>query len=305
VSARGTLLFHRRVEGPSGGHLKMWHYFEHSRLSTRYSPRVYFDGPVVPGTPWSGQQGESEWEPREAAALVVGGLDWRSVPEDLDVPVLNVVQSVRHSLGDDERRSFLRRRAVRLCSSHEVAEAILATGEVNGPVHVVPAGLDPLSAPAQVRDIEVLVVGVKEPAMARQMEAVLSGAGVKPMTLTSMVPRDELLSLMGRSHTVVTIPYSAEGAYLPPLEAMAMGALVVCPRAPGMGDACRDGQTCLAPHRTAEAISDAVLYAARMSDDERQVMVEAGRAEAGRRPLEDERRAVLDLLARLEQEHRG
>jgi len=49
-----------------------------------------------------------------------------------------------------------------------------------------------------------------------------------------------------------------EGFCLPPLEAMATGGAVVCTDAHGNREFCQDGENCLMPAATIEAVSDAL-----------------------------------------------
>jgi GT2 family glycosyltransferase/glycosyltransferase involved in cell wall biosynthesis len=71
-------------------------------------------------------------------------------------------------------------------------------------------------------------------------------------------PSDEQVSeLMG--HCTAFVQTSAhEGFCLPPLEAMATGAAVVCTDAHGNRDFCRDGENCLMPDATDAAVAAAI-----------------------------------------------
>src|SRR5438552_2195391 len=78
--------------------------------------------------------------------LFLAGTDWRGVPEldrsHFPKPIINLVQHPRHAEPNSELRNFLRNRAVRICVSQEVADAITATGEVNGPVFTIPNAIE-------------------------------------------------------------------------------------------------------------------------------------------------------------------
>jgi hypothetical protein len=227
-----TILFHRDFGGLTGGHLKVWDYYRHATHSRRYRPRIYLTPESVrdAGNPWlSGPSPPlTAWRPAAADVLFLAGLDWEAVPEPVAMPVINLVQGVRHADRGDPRRAFLVRPAIRICVSDEVADAIGGTGLVNGPVHVIPNGidLDDLPPPAAVRDTPVLVAGAKNPAFATAVAERLGVAGVRADCLLAGLPRPAFLARLARAQVAVTLPLDREGFFLPALEAMAVGASV-------------------------------------------------------------------------------
>lgn len=296
-----TLLFHRDFRGLTGGHLKVWHYYRHSLESSRFVPRIHLTPSSTrgPDNPWHGVDPAplDAWRPDEAAALFVAGLDWEAVPDPSPRPVINLIQHVRHAQTGDPRRRFLQRPAVRICVSAEVAEAILGTGEVNGPVHTIPNGIDLENIrAAPVRDVEVLVAGLKNPAFAIDLGERIRGAGLTVQVVTAMLPRGEFLELLSRARVVVTLPTRDEGFFLPALEAMAAGALVVCPDCVGNRGFCLDGVTCLRPPYTLEGLADAAVTISRLSPSAADAMLHAASARARGHGLDRERRAFLEIL---------
>ena len=71
-------------------------------------------------------------------------------------------------------------------------------------------------------------------------------------------PSDEGVNELLNEATVFVQTSTHEGFCLPPLEAMATGAAVVCTDAHGNRDFCRDGENCLMPEATVEAVRDAI-----------------------------------------------
>jgi len=305
---RGLLLFRRDYRRPSGGHLKVSHYLSHAEGSQRYRPAVY----LVPG----GDRGVDNpfamdpakivvgWHPEAAAALFVAGLDWEAVPAQLGIPVINLVQGVRHADPEDPRRRFLERRAVRICVSPEVSQAILSTGLVNGPVVTIPNGIDivddsPLEGlPHRSADRPggILIAGWKEPERTWRVAAILHGHGVALDVLDHAVPRAEFLGRLAMAATAVLLPLPREGCFLPALEAFALGCLVICPDCVGNRGFCRDGDTCLVPNGDPEAVAAATLRALALPDGDRRRIVDQAREEAAARRLDTERQTFLRLL---------
>jgi hypothetical protein len=302
----GTILFRREYRGFSGGHLKVWDYFCHATHSKRYRPRIHLTaGSVLDASnPWAGidPPPEPEWLPGTASALFIAGLDWRALPADPGVPVVNLVQGVRHADADDPRRPFLCRRALRICVSDEVRDAILATGEVNGPVVTIPNGIDATAfpPPAARRDVGVLVAGLKRPELAVAVTERLRATGLDVVCQIDRLPREAYLRLLGRARVAVLLPSEREGFYLPALEAQALGALVVCPDCVGNRSFCRHESTCLVPAPTPEAIAAAAVSASGMSPGDAEAMRAAAAAEVARHGIERERAAFLAILDDLE-----
>jgi glycosyltransferase involved in cell wall biosynthesis len=302
LTTHQVLLFHRDFGGLTGGHLKVWHYFGHACHSRRFRPRIYFTPRSLhgPGNPWHGVQPPplAAWRPTEAAVLFVAGLDWDAVPDPAPAPIINLIQGVQHSAQGNRRRAFLTRPAIRICVSGEVAAAITSTGMVNGPVHVIPNGIDfdalPLSA--SPRDLGVLIAGRKNPPFARALHQELRRAGIVAECLVDPLPRDEFLGCLARSAVAVTLPKSDEGFFLPALEAMAIGAVVVCPDCVGNRSFCRDRETAFRPPYAFADVLAATLAAVRQEPQASQAMRDAATREARRHSLEAERSAFLRIL---------
>lgn len=296
-----VLLFHRDYRGFTGGHLKVRDYYAHAEHATGFTPRIFFTHRSIQGpkNPWHGIAPPPlpSWRPSEAAALFVAGFDWQAVPDPSPAPVINLIQGVCHADDGDARRAFLSRRAVRICVSQEVADAICATGAVNGPVHVIPNGIDLGTISSnRVRDIGVFIAGLKNPTFAVALAALLVASGVRVDLSLNRIPRPEFLDRLSRANIVVALPCEREGFFLPALEAMAAGSIVVCPDCTGNREFCRDGITTFRPRYTLKAVTAATLAAVRQSPEDREGMRAEAAAEARRHSLDAERTAFLQIL---------
>jgi hypothetical protein len=81
---------------------------------------------------------------------------------------------------------------------------------------------------------------------------------------------------------------------------MALGTLVVCPDCVGNRSFCRDGETCLMPERSEEAIVEAAMLALSASAQELEPMLARARAESMARGLAPERNRFLEILDAVE-----
>ncbi|MBU3682914.1 MAG: glycosyltransferase family 4 protein [Phycisphaerales bacterium] len=297
------ILFRREIRSMRGGHLKVWHYFRHAMATPGWSASIH----VVPGScddesnPWISLPDRCTpcWDPSRADVLFLAGHDWAAVPADTQVPAINLIQGFGHVTPGDPRMGYLRRSAVRICVSPELEDAVRQTGLANGPVLTIRNGLDSSDFPAvpASRDIDVLVLGVKEPALAAEVSAQLSFRGVHARPCTEFMRREDLLRLLGRSHCVVALPHLREGFFLPALEAMAMGALVVCPDCIGNRSFCREGVSCFVPERTAAGIAAAAVDALMLDGRKRSALLEGARASVTELGLVREAEQFREVLA--------
>jgi hypothetical protein len=301
------VVFHRDFRGFFGGHLKVWDYFNHVRSSSRHEARIWFSPETTfgAGNPWAGDTyARPPADGETPDVLVLEGRDWLAVSEaSLDRPVINLIQSPKHARPDGPRYTFLRNRAVRICVSPEVADAILGTGIVNGPVLTIPAAIDhsalPEAAPDEARSEEIVVLATKQPDLGRAVATRLSRR-TRVVLVDAPVPRMDLLRLFARAQTAVLLPRRREGVYLPALEAMALRCSVVCPDCLGNRSFCRAGETCLQPSLTEDAVVAAAEDAFGLESVTRREVLDRAQAVARERDLPVERTAFLTVLDDLE-----
>lgn len=299
------LAFYRDFQGFSGGHLKVWDYYCHTKQSAHFRPTIYFtpNSLLDSSNPWvtAGEPCESLWNPDYADALFLGGMDWLAVPEDCGTPVINLVQGVRHAAPEDPRHRFLERRALRICVSQPVADAIAATGIVNGPIFTIPAGLDLSVFPeaAAERDIRLLIAGMKQPELAKELSERLAARGFLASCLTHALPRTQFLDMLGRADITVFLPLPREGFYMAALEGMAMGTLVICPDCAGNRQFCLDRVNCRVPHYDSRSLLAACLDAFNLGSAEKNKMLQAAKSQTAAHSLVTERAAFLNILLEL------
>ena len=246
-----SVMFFRDFRGFTGGHLKVADYINHVRSNPAYRPFMALSSRSLPSDLWDDCDFVGPYfDPDLADVLFLAGRDWEAVSKDIElrVPVINLIQGLRHADVDDVRYGFLGRRATRLCVSTEVADAINSTGKCNGPVYVIPAALRPDEfRPDASRPNDVFIAGLKSPELALAVMNELKARGLKVSAETEPVPRADFLGKLHDARIAVTLPTAREGFFLPALEAMAAGCLVICPDAVGNRDICIDGETSLMP----------------------------------------------------------
>lgn len=307
-----TVYFYRDFRGFSGGHLKVWDYYNHVRASSDYVPRISFTKETRwdESNPWLGISSHEleEYPTGHSDVLFLAGFDWLRLPDSqrthCDMPIINLIQGLTHSEPADARSEFLKYKAIRICVSPQVREAIEASYKVNGPLYVIPNGIDRSLIPAPShhvdRPIDVLIVAVKQPQLGHHLTLSLQRLGLQVKLLTEFLPRSEFLQSLNQAKVTVFLPLYQEGFYLPALEGMAAGTLVVCPDCVGNRSFCINGLNSFVPAYTLANILDDAENALRISPVKIQEMqINAARTVANHGLLE-ERRAFLELLDNIE-----
>jgi hypothetical protein len=307
-----TVLFYRDFRKFHGGHLKVFDYFNHVRHAPGFTPVIGFSKRTVwdDVNPWRGvpELVTEDYDAVDADVFFVAGRDWHRMDSHpaagLDFPVINLVQSVRHADPEGTRFEFLGRPAIRVCVSEVIAEAVRETGLVREPVLAIPnaidvQGLEP-GDPSE-DDLDVLILGLKQPERAVELEALLRREGREVVVFTDFRPRSEFEDRLRRAKVTVFLPLPTEGFYLPPLEGMAMRTLVVCPEHEGEHSIYRNGENCFRPAYENDAIVDAVEAALALSPEEQESMRSAARETAEEHSLDAERAAFQEVLDRLDE----
>jgi glycosyltransferase involved in cell wall biosynthesis len=252
------ILFHRKFRRFHGGHLKVWHYFNHVLAAPGFDARVLFDidSSWDSSNPWSEarERVAESTDHLDPAALFVAGRDWQRLEGlgllDRDLPVLNLIQHVRHAEDWSIQSSYLGRKAIRLCVGAEVAEVVTSAGSV-GPTVVIPNGIDVAIVPdptAHPRPTDLLIAGLKQPVLAVSVADRLDAPGRTIEVLTDYVPRETFLTAMRSARVTLFLPNLEEGFFLPALEGMAVGTLVVCPDCVGNRSFCLPGVNAFRPN---------------------------------------------------------
>ena len=260
------VLFIRTFGGPTGGHLKVYHYLQYVLQSGVAQPQLYLTPPSLrdasnffltyPELICESVGGHD--------VLFLGGVDWPTAEAlgllGSDVPIISLLQNVYHANADDPYRRYHHNRATRICNSQEVAEAIRSLGAPNGPMHVIPSAfplLESIRLDWSERTTDVFVSGFKNPPLAEAVANRLVTTGVSVDVTTQQIPSDEYHRRMSRARVALVLTYQQEGSPLPALAAMGLDVAVVCPETPGIHDYCRSEETALLPSRDAGALAGA------------------------------------------------
>ena len=197
--------------------------------------------------------------------------------------------------------------------SREVADAISATGRVEGPILTIPNGIDmqptapaeeaeDLAAAHRARPRPITILGYKRPDLARALSRRLDEARIAHPPATEFLDRRRFLERLAESRVAVCLPFAEEGFYLPALEAMAAGCIVVTLDCIGNRGFCRHGENCLIAEPGLDSLFDVAKKALALSAPEREGLLRRARDTAAGHSLDTERarfHAVLEEVDRL------
>ena len=305
-----TVWFYRDYVRLYGGHLKHANYFQHVVRMPGFAPRITFSSEPSNESQarerrqlWPAGDGiaAERWEPAGRDVLFLAGVDWRYlIGNGLDAlanPRVNLIQHVRHAHEGTELYRYLAERAIRICVSQEVADAISTTGRTNGPVLTIPNGIDvtPFDPAADgspagygTRRRAITIAGYKSPDLARALSERLDAERIEHRLVTEFLDRSTFLALLAESRIAACLPRAQEGFYLPALEAMASGCLVVTLDCIGNRGFCRHEDNCLVAEPTPESLFRVTKRALAMSAPERLLMHRRARDIAAGHSLEAE-----------------
>ncbi len=297
---RRRLLFRREFRAYYGGHGKVWDYYRHTAAHPEWEPNIHLTAnSVSKENPWRATEAAGivpAWCPDQCDALFMAGMDWLAWPHDREeTPVVNLIQHLRHADKQADVNAFLGRRAIRICVSDAVADALLACG-VRGPVLTIDAALDiPPTEPGDPAMRGGIVIGAtKQPTLGAALAAALRARGACVTLLDAPSPRREYLATLARAEIAVLLPNATEGFYLPALEAMALGCATVVPDCVGNRTYARPDANAVVPDYTLEGLIGAV---SRLDDEAfRERVRDAGRATAARFGQLRERQAFHAVL---------
>ena len=148
----------------------------------------------------------------------------------------------------------------------------------------------------------VTIVGYKRPDLARGLSEGLDAGGIEHLPQSGLLGRSDFLELLAESRVAVCLPHAQEGFYLPALEAMAAGALVVTLHCVGNLGFCHDHWNCVIAEPNPESLRRAVERVLAMTPAERGRMHGRARETALRHSLALERarfHAILRDIDRL------
>jgi glycosyltransferase involved in cell wall biosynthesis len=159
--------------------------------------------------------------------------------------------------------------------------------------------LPALSSQEVIKTKTILIAGMKNPGFAIEIAKRLREDGHKIELLLSLIPRHEFLDHLKVAQLVILLPMEREGFFLPALEAMAMGCLVVCPDCIGNRSFCHDGINSFRPQYQLDAIVQSAKNAIKLDKEKIQQITSNAGQTVENHALAKERHKFHDILSNL------
>jgi glycosyltransferase involved in cell wall biosynthesis len=307
-----TVFFYCKLQNFRGSHLKLWDYFGHVLAAPGYTARIAFDKRTRwdETNPWidAKEHVVEDWRSLHVDVFFVGGRHWVYTEQHPDwgrqTPVINFIQHVHHAERDNIRYQYLTRPAIRICVAEEVGEALRATGLVREPLLVIPNSIDLGDFPLRENtrgDVDVLIAALKRPDIGHVLYDRLARPGRKVRLLTERLPRSDYLRELQFAKVTVFLPNDTEGFYLPALEGLAAGTLVVCPDCVGNRSFCLPGYNAFRPSFAIDEMVAAAEAALALPVDEAHQLRLHAMETVGRYSLQQERESFHRVLQNIDQ----
>ena len=274
---RKSILFSRHFERYSGGHQKVFDYFSHVNLSDSHSSAISFTDDSIwnETNPWYPKYQDTHvpYLPDDYDQAFLAGTDWQRYlrsSASREKPVVNLIQHVRHGDSASDVFPFLEEKAIRVCVSQAVEEAILNTGRVNGPTLTITNGIE-IPRISNTKSIDIYIAGLKNPLFANTLYRLLKDRQV--LCQTDPLPHSVFLDNVSRAKICVLLPHKTEGFFLPALESMALADLTIVPDCVGNSGFCHDTNlepeigNCLMPDYSIDSILLAISSAEKILRD--------------------------------------
>ena len=300
------IVFADQSSRPSGGTLKLRHYFEHTlslfpQMTTIYMPKETRWTPRNLFTPHRHRVIHNiDWE--TVSVMFISGWGWEKfIPtrfhEKPPFQVIYLIQSFNKFRPRDSRFPGFANPAIRICVSEPLSTKLKTLCIANGPIYTIPAGIDvdQLQITEEIsgrRDTDILIVGFKNSQIGKIIAQQARTLGIRVCLLTELLPREEFLQQIAHARIVICLPAAIEGFYLPALEAMAIG---IVP--PVVGNSyCVHGFNCIVPEYDVNGIIRAIKFALGMSPSKSKELIENANMTAQKHSLSKERAAFHGIL---------
>lgn len=256
-----------------GAHHKTFDFYHHIKNFKGYQPQIYFDDESIwePNIPWYSLFNSMPTLKRDQTnpdiLFLNSGKDWikyskhKDIPEH--IPIISPVNNFRAVNPNHKSFQFLTRKAIRLCPSQELYEAVKNHPLTNGPTIYLPngVGIDPNAKKLITRkDIDILLVGNKNPLMAHELLSKLKHCNAQVEIIDKWISKTDFQKLLARSKISVHLPKVVEEHYIPGVEALMLDSLLIIPDCVGNRSYSKHLETCYLTEYSVESMIKAIQY---------------------------------------------
>lgn len=309
---RINILFYQHFGQPRmirGAHFKSYDFFRYLSEHEDFEPVIAFDEDSYwhPDLPWYRHFDKmptlNDVPVRPDMYFLNSGKDWLRYqchrPVFPDVPLVSPVNHFKAVNPHHPAGKLLQSCAVRLCPSPELYEAVKNHPSTQGPVVYMPNGvsIDPDIVQGGVTTpVDVLIVGQKNPGMAKQLAEYCAQKGLSHHLLVDWVPKSTFQRTLANARITIHLPKEVEAHYIPAIESMMLGSLVVMPKCVGNLSYAIDGQTCLISEYSLSALTAGLDNALKLKTEQRNDIIQRAKKETNVFSLTQERENLLSAI---------
>ena len=227
-----SISFHRQYGAYSGGHQKVCDYIHHTVASGLFAPSLYLANNSAVQTQLfehiQGLEYSPRYSPERAKVVFLAGMDWQAYQPFFDPKQvkINLIQHVRHGDKNHPLFAFLQHRAIRLCVSDAVKEAI--EPYANGPCFTIRMGHD-IPKLSRAKRYDLYILATKQPELGKRLFEWAKSIGLRVLIHDNATEPELVYQAMAESVVVSPLPNKTEGFFLPGIEAMALADWAVVP----------------------------------------------------------------------------
>lgn len=224
--------FHRQYSSYTGGHQKVFDYLNHTVDCAGYSANLYLAKSSKVNPSLFDDINEVEYSqayrPDLSDVVFLAGMDWQAYQHffDPDQIKINLIQHVRHADKSQPLFQFLQHKAIRICVSQAVKEAI--EPYASGPCYAIKMG-HKLPKLSLAKQIDLYILATKQPQLGKELFEWAKQQGMKVLMHDKTQEPSVVHQTMAESVVAITLPHKTEGFYLPGIEAMSLADWAVVP----------------------------------------------------------------------------
>lgn len=238
-----TFSFFRDYQRYTGGHQKFHDYLLHTNSLPGTTCKLHVKGacPVMPNLFQNidNIEYQKNYSPLKSDVVFLAGMDWKFYLPFFDKKqtIVNLVQHVKHGDKNHPLFSFLKYRALRICVSEAVKDAI--SPYANGNCVAIPMGHD-IPHLKKLKTNDLYILSKKNIAFGKRIFNWACSKGLKVIIHEGLVTKEQVLNAMSESRLSLVLPNQSEGFFLPGIEAMALSDRVVVPDCIGNREYCSE-----------------------------------------------------------------
>jgi hypothetical protein len=292
-----------------GAHHKTYDFYHHILDFDGYKPVIYFDETSLwePNIPWfhlfDRMPTLKDLSTEPDILFLNSGKDWIKYTNHRNIadntPIVSPVNNFRAVNPEHPAFQFLNTKAIRLCPSYELYEAVEQHPNTNGQTIYLPNGVgitDEAQSLKHNKKFDVLIVGNKNPELARAIFQSINKSDLSIEVIDGWISKEDFQNKLALSRISVHCPKVVEEHYIPGVEALMLDSLLIIPDCVGNRSYSIDKKTCLLTSYDLEGMVTTLNKMLSMSKAEQQTMLDNAREASHVFQIQHEKDQLLKVL---------